>query len=153
MSISFIVISGVVKAVDDGKRVLPRADPGAERGRHFAENRSHDDDAAGSSAVLLHIHTGADGHDCVLHGPDCVSRQLRARTVDCGWVIVLIPIGQFTLIKSPIRTFIAYHILIIGGMLVTALCAFLYTVGSLDGLYLMVISGIGLFCAYVPFVV
>jgi hypothetical protein len=66
-------------------------------------------------------------------------------------VIVLIPIALFMLIKSQIATLVAYHVLIIGGMVVTGFCAFLYKIGSLSGLYLMVISGIALFCAYVPF--
>jgi hypothetical protein len=66
-------------------------------------------------------------------------------------VVVLIPMGLFVLIKSHIRTFIAYHLLIIAGMLVTTLCAFLHSIKSLDGLYLITISRIALFCAYVPF--
>lgn len=65
--------------------------------------------------------------------------------------VVCIPIGLFMLIKSPLHTLIAYHILIIGGSVLIGLCGLLNNSGKLPGLYYMVIAGIGLYFGYVPF--
>lgn len=65
--------------------------------------------------------------------------------------VVCIPIGLFMLIKNPMKTLIAYHILIIGGQILIGLCGLLNKNNKLPGLYYMVISGIGLYFGYVPF--
>ena len=65
--------------------------------------------------------------------------------------IVCIPFGIFMLIKTPINTLIAYHVLIIGGSLLIGLCGLLNNSGKMPGLYFMIVSGVGLYLGYVPF--
>jgi hypothetical protein len=66
-------------------------------------------------------------------------------------VAVLIPICLFMLITHPLPHFVAFHLLIIGAMVSVAGTAFLYSIGALSGLVFMVLSGIFVFIAFVPF--
>jgi hypothetical protein len=66
-------------------------------------------------------------------------------------VVVLIPICLFMLIKRPLPHFVVFHLLILGGMVIIAGVAFLYSIGALSGLLFMVLSGVFIFIAYVPF--
>jgi hypothetical protein len=66
-------------------------------------------------------------------------------------VCVTIPILVFMLIKSQIRALVSYHILIVAGMAATGGVTALYAAGSANGFVFMVLSGIGMHLAYVPF--
>lgn len=67
-------------------------------------------------------------------------------------IFVVIPVGLFMLIKKNINVLVSYHILIIFSMILPALFAYLYCNKIIEsGLTLMIITGIGLYLAYVPF--
>jgi hypothetical protein len=66
-------------------------------------------------------------------------------------LVVTVPILVFMTIKSHIRTLVAYHLLIVTGMVLTGATAALYASGMCNGLVFMIISGICLHLAYVPF--
>lgn len=66
-------------------------------------------------------------------------------------IAVCVPIGLFMLIKTNMKVFISYHVLIIVGMILTGLVALLFQKGSMSGLPFMVLTGIGLYVGYVPF--
>ncbi|OHT14927.1 membrane protein [Tritrichomonas foetus] len=66
-------------------------------------------------------------------------------------IIVVIPVGLFMLIKSNINVLVAYNILILSGMVIVAVCALLYQKSVINGLLFMILSGIGLYVAYIPF--
>jgi hypothetical protein len=66
-------------------------------------------------------------------------------------IVVTIPIVIFMLIKSNIHALVSYHLLIISGIVLTGIVAALYASGSANGFTFMVLSGIALHFAYVPF--
>lgn len=66
-------------------------------------------------------------------------------------VCVVIPIAFFMFIKSKIYTFIAYYILIAAGQVLLLVCTIIIDKDKMKGLYFMIISGVGLYVAYVPF--
>lgn len=67
-------------------------------------------------------------------------------------ILVVIPIGLFMLIKKHIYGLLAYHILILIGMVIVLLSAFLNDFNHVNnGLAIMVMTGVGLYFAYVPF--
>lgn len=67
-------------------------------------------------------------------------------------IIVVIPVGFFMLIKNNIKVLVSYHFLIILSMFLTTFCAYLYDNGAIkSGLLMMVLTGVGLNLAYVPF--
>jgi hypothetical protein len=67
-------------------------------------------------------------------------------------VIVSIPIILFTIfLKDNVHTLIAYHILIIFGMVVVGVLAIGYKLKAVSGAVFMVGSGAGLYFAYIPF--
>ena len=65
--------------------------------------------------------------------------------------VVCVPIFGFMFIKSKLHILISYHILIIVGQLIIALFAFLETKNAVEGMYYMIVAGIGLYFGYVPF--
>lgn len=65
--------------------------------------------------------------------------------------VVCIPVFSFMFIKSQLKTLISYHVLIIAGQAIIALFAYLETCGAVEGLYYMIVAGIGLYFGYVPF--
>lgn len=67
-------------------------------------------------------------------------------------ILVVIPIGLFMLIKKHIFGLVAYHILILIGMVIVLLSGFLNDFNHVtNGLAIMVMTGVGLYFAYVPF--
>lgn len=67
-------------------------------------------------------------------------------------ILVVIPIGLFMLIKKHIYGLIAYHVLILIGMVIVLLSGFLNDFNHVkNGLAIMVLTGVGLYFAYVPF--
>jgi hypothetical protein len=66
-------------------------------------------------------------------------------------LVVMVPIIFFMFIRSNLKSLISYHILIIAGMVGTGAVAAVYTAGGINGFAFMVLSGIGLHLAYVPF--
>lgn len=67
-------------------------------------------------------------------------------------ILVVIPIGLFMLIRRHIIGLIAYHILILVGMVVVLLSAILNDFDHVtNGLAIMVMTGVGLYFSYVPF--
>jgi hypothetical protein len=66
-------------------------------------------------------------------------------------LVVLIPIICFMFIKSNVTSLVSYHILIIAGMVGTGAVAALYNAGAANGFAFMVLSGIGVHLAYIPF--
>ena len=67
-------------------------------------------------------------------------------------ILVVIPIGLFMLIKKHIYGMIAYHVLILVGMLIVLLSSFLNDFHHVtNGLAIMILTGVGLYFAYVPF--
>jgi hypothetical protein len=64
----------------------------------------------------------------------------------------MIPIAAFMFIHDNITRLVAYHILIMTGMVMAGGIALLYKTDAWhDGVALMIITGIGLYLAYVPF--
>lgn len=67
-------------------------------------------------------------------------------------ILVVVPIGLFMLIKKHIYGLIAYHILILVGMVIVFLSGILNDFNHVtNGLAIMVMTGVGLYFAYVPF--
>jgi hypothetical protein len=66
-------------------------------------------------------------------------------------VAVMGPIIIFMLIRSNIRALTAYHVVIIAGMVAAGTVANLYESGGASGFAFMVVTGIGIHLAYVPF--
>jgi hypothetical protein len=66
-------------------------------------------------------------------------------------LVVLIPILCFMKIKSDLTAFILYHVLIILGVIGTGVIAAVYGSEGTSGFKFMVLSGIGLHLAVVPF--
>jgi hypothetical protein len=66
-------------------------------------------------------------------------------------IVVVIPILCFIQITANLKAFIAYHVLIIAGMMATGGIAAVYAQERASGFVFMVLSGIGLHLAVVPF--
>ena len=66
-------------------------------------------------------------------------------------IAVCVPIGLFMLIKVNINVLIAYHVLIVSGMIATGAVAVLFHLEWMSGLPFMILTGIGLYVGYVPF--
>jgi hypothetical protein len=77
--------------------------------------------------------------------------SLFAKSEIAVGVVVMIPILCFITIKKHLKAFIAYHILIISGMIGTGVIAVIYEAEKTSGFIFMVFSGIGLHLAYIPF--
>lgn len=66
-------------------------------------------------------------------------------------IVVLLITGSLFLIRNNLHAFLINHILIIAGLILAALTTALYTSGLLGTLAWMMLSGAGLYVAYVPF--
>jgi hypothetical protein len=66
-------------------------------------------------------------------------------------VIIVIPIALFQLIDSYMWTFLAYHILILGGLLLSLICTIVLDSSGMAGLPYMIATGLGLYIGYVPY--
>jgi hypothetical protein len=64
---------------------------------------------------------------------------------------IVVPIGLFMLIKKPIHTSFAYHLLMIGGMILAGGCTFAVRSGKMSGFSYMIVTGVGLYICWIPF--
>lgn len=66
-------------------------------------------------------------------------------------VCVVIPIGIFMAIKENIYTLYSYFALMIFGMVLVLVCTISFHLQLMEGLYFMIITGVGLYFCYIPF--
>jgi hypothetical protein len=64
---------------------------------------------------------------------------------------VVVPIASFMFIRENINKLIAYHVLIVLGVILVGAVAILQRQNTVGGLLLMVVTGIGVDIAYIPF--
>ena len=66
-------------------------------------------------------------------------------------LIVLFMISMLILVKDNLKAFKLIHLQIIAGFLISGLSTYFYTVHLLDGLTWMLLVGLGLYMAYIPY--
>jgi hypothetical protein len=79
------------------------------------------------------------------------NKTVFAKTETVAGVIVLIAVGMLSTIKSNRNGFGATNLLIIGGLILSGLSTLLFHINILSPFWWMLLSGTGLFLAYIPF--
>ncbi|AYN65950.1 hypothetical protein D1013_00425 [Euzebyella marina] len=65
--------------------------------------------------------------------------------------IVLLSIGLFAFFKDNLKAFVSYHYLLIFGSALVGASTFLFQTHTIDPVFWMVLTGLGLYICYVPF--
>jgi Family of unknown function (DUF5690) len=79
------------------------------------------------------------------------NKTVFAKTETIAGIVVLIAVGLLSTIKSNRKGFGATNILIIGGLILSGLSALLFHIKIVPPFWWMLLSGTGLFLAYIPF--
>lgn len=79
------------------------------------------------------------------------NKTVFAKTETVAGIVVLIAVGLLSVIKSNRRGFAATNILIIGGLCITGISTLLFHTQAISPFWWMLLSGTGLFLAYIPF--
>ncbi|MES1221275.1 MAG: DUF5690 family protein [Bacteroidota bacterium] len=79
------------------------------------------------------------------------NKTVFAKTETIAGIVVLIAVGLLSIIKSNRKGFIAVNFLIIGGLSITAVSTLLFHTHAIAPFWWMLLSGTGLFLAYIPF--
>jgi len=79
------------------------------------------------------------------------NKTVFAKTETVAGIIVLIAVGLLSAIKSNRKGFAATNLLIIGGLSITGISTLLFHTHAIPPFWWMLLSGTGLFLAYIPF--
>ena len=79
------------------------------------------------------------------------NKTIFAKTETVAGVVVLIAVGLLSVIKSNRKGFLATNLLAIGGLSLSTLATLLFHTGAIPPFWWMLLSGTGLFLAYIPF--
>jgi len=79
------------------------------------------------------------------------NKTVFAKTETVAGIVVLIAVGLLSTIKSNRKGFVATNILIIGGLGVSGISTLLFHTHAIQPFWWMLLSGTGLFLAYIPF--
>ena len=79
------------------------------------------------------------------------NKTVFAKTETVAGIVVLIAVGLLSAIKSNRKGFVATNILIIGGLGVSGISTLLFHAHTIQPFWWMLLSGTGLFLAYIPF--
>jgi hypothetical protein len=79
------------------------------------------------------------------------NKTVFAKTETVAGIVVLIAVGLLSAIKSNRKGFVATNILIIGGLCVSGISTLLFHTHTIPAFWWMLLSGTGLFLAYIPF--
>ncbi|MCW3120305.1 MAG: hypothetical protein JWM28_4387 [Chitinophagaceae bacterium] len=79
------------------------------------------------------------------------NKTIFAKTETIAGIVVLAAVGLLSTIKSNRKGFGATNILIIGGLILSGLSTLLFHINMMSPFWWMLLSGTGLFLAYIPF--
>jgi hypothetical protein len=79
------------------------------------------------------------------------NKTIFAKTETITGIVVLISVGLLSVIKSNRNGFIATNLMIIGGLCISGLSTLLFHLNIFPPFWWMLLSGTGLFLAYIPF--
>lgn len=79
------------------------------------------------------------------------NKTVFAKTETVAGIVVLIAVGLLSAIKSNRKGFATTNVFIIGGLTITGISTLLFHTHSIPPFWWMLLSGTGLFLAYIPF--
>ena len=79
------------------------------------------------------------------------NKTIFAKTETVAGIVVLIAVGLLSVIKSNRKGFLATNLLAIGGLGLSSIATLLFHANAIQPFWWMLLSGTGLFLAYIPF--